>query len=281
MEIINKKVIFKQQLALLKKQHKTIGFVPTMGALHQGHYALLQQAKAENDILVCSIFVNPTQFNNLDDLKKYPRDIQKDCDLIKDICDFVFIPSVEEIYPETPSEVFDFGYLDKVMEGAFRPGHFNGVAMVVKRLFEIILPDVAYFGKKDFQQTVIIKKLIEIYSFSIKIIVVDTIRENDGLAFSSRNMLLSKEKRLKAPFIYQTMLKAKTFVETMTPREIEQWIAKQFSEDKDFTLEYAEIVNAENLLPIQHFTNNQKVVLCVAAYLDKIRLIDNLELIKI
>jgi len=281
MEIIDKKEILQQKLALIRKQNKTIGFVPTMGALHPGHYALLQHAKTENDCLVCSIFVNPTQFNNPEDLKKYPRNTGKDIDFIKDICDFVFLPSEEEIYPDTPSENYDFACLDKVMEGAFRPGHFNGVAMVVKRLFDIISPNAAYFGKKDFQQTVIIRKLVQIHSLPIQIVLVDTVREADGLAFSSRNALLSETKRKQAPFIYQTMIKAKTYIQTKSPRDIEQWLHNQFAENKEFTLEYADIVDADSLLPVDNFNETQQAVLCIAAYLDKIRLIDNLELNKI
>lgn len=281
MEIIESKNLVCRKIELLKKQNQTIGFVPTMGALHKGHYELLKQAKNENKVVVCSIFVNPTQFNNPEDLKKYPRDIQKDFDYIADVCDLVFVPSVEEMYPENPTDSYDFGYLDTVMEAAFRPGHFNGVAMVVRRLFEIVKPDNTYFGKKDYQQALIVKELIKQMKTPIRMVMVDTVRESDGLAFSSRNSLLSSDKRKQASFIYQTMQKAQTLVNNMKPQEIEGWIQDQFKEQKDFDLEYATIVQADNLLPIHDFDTHTQAVLCVAAYLDNIRLIDNLELNKI
>ncbi len=281
MEIIESKNLVCRKIELLKKQNQTIGFVPTMGALHKGHYELLKQAKNENKVVVCSIFVNPTQFNNPEDLKKYPRDIQKDFDYIADVCDLVFVPSVEEMYPENPTDSYDFGYLDTVMEATFRPGHFNGVAMVVRRLFEIVKPDNTYFGKKDYQQALIVKELIKQMKTPIRMVMVDTVRESDGLAFSSRNSLLSSDKRKQASFIYQTMQKAQTLVNNMKPQEIEGWIQDQFKEQKDFDLEYATIVQADNLLPIHDFDTHTQAVLCVAAYLDNIRLIDNLELNKI
>lgn len=281
MEIIESKNLVCRKIELLKKQNQTIGFVPTMGALHKGHYELLKQAKNENKVVVCSIFVNPTQFNNPEDLKKYPRDIQKDFDYIADVCDLVFVPSVEEMYPENPTDSYDFGYLDTVMEATFRPGHFNGVAMVVRRLFEIVKPDNTYFGKKDYQQALIVKELIKQMKAPIRMVMVDTVRESDGLAFSSRNSLLSSDKRKQASFIYQTMQKAQTLMNNMKPQEIEGWIQDQFKEQKDFDLEYATIVQADNLLPIHDFDTHTQAVLCVAAYLDNIRLIDNLELNKI
>lgn len=281
MEIIESKNLVCRKIELLKKQNQTIGFVPTMGALHKGHYELLKQAKNENKVVVCSIFVNPTQFNNPEDLKKYPRDIQKDFDYIADVCDLVFVPSVEEMYPENPTDSYDFGYLDTVMEATFRPGHFNGVAMVVRRLFEIVKPDNTYFGKKDYQQALIVKELIKQMKTPIRMVMVDTVRESDGLAFSSRNSLLSSDKRKQASFIYQTMQKAQTLMNNMKPQEIEGWIQDQFKEQKDFDLEYATIVQADNLLPIHDFDTHTQAVLCVAAYLDNIRLIDNLELNKI
>ncbi|NLJ82838.1 MAG: pantoate--beta-alanine ligase [Bacteroidales bacterium] len=281
MKIIESKDLVCRKIELLKKQNQTIGFVPTMGALHKGHYELLKQAKNENKVVVCSIFVNPTQFNNPEDLKKYPRDLQKDFDYIADVCDLVFVPSVEEMYPENPTDSYDFGYLDTVMEAAFRPGHFNGVAMVVRRLFEIVKPDNTYFGKKDYQQALIVKELIKQMKVPIRMVMVDTVRESDGLAFSSRNSLLSSDKRKQAPFIYQTMQKVQTLMNNMKPQEIEGWIQDQFKEQKDFDLEYATIVQADNLQPIHDFATHTQAVLCVAAYLDNIRLIDNLELNKI
>lgn len=281
MEIIDDRELVEKKIELLKNQHQKIGFVPTMGALHQGHYELLRHAKNENEVVVCSIFVNPTQFNNPEDFKKYPRDIHKDFDYIKDICDLVFVPSVEEIYPEKPTDSYDFGYLGTVMEAAFRPGHFNGVAMVVRRLFEIVKPDNTYFGKKDYQQALIVKELIKQMKTPIHMVMIDTVRESDGVAFSSRNSLLSSDKRKQAPFIYQTMKKAQMLTNNMNPQEVEQWMQDRFKEQKDFDLEYASIVRADNLLPISDFDTHTQAVLCVAAYLDNVRLIDNLELNKI
>ena len=250
---------------ITKSQGQSIGFVPTMGALHQGHLALLKKAKAENDVVICSIFVNPTQFNDAEDYKKYPRNIEKDIDNIKTLCDVVFNPFVEEMYPTVPQKVYDLDGLDKVMEGKYRPGHFNGVVTIVDRFFEIIPADNAYFGKKDFQQVAIIKKIVEKYKHNIRIVTVDTVRETDGLAFSSRNMLLSAEKRKEAPFIYQTLLQAKSMVNQRTPLEIHQWVTEEFNKRKSFTLEYASIVEAHSLGEIKDFKESQEAVLCVAA----------------
>lgn len=263
-----------------KSQHQTIGFVPTMGALHQGHLALLKQAKAENDVVICSIFVNPTQFNDAEDYKKYPRNVEKDIDSIKSLCDVVFVPSVEEMYPTISNKMYDLEGLDKVMEGKYRPGHFNGVVMIVDRFFEIIAADYAYFGKKDFQQVVIIKKLVEICKHSVRIVTVDTVREEDGLAFSSRNVLLSVGKRKEAPFIYQTLLQAKSMACKLSPYDIHKWVVEEFTKNNSFKLEYAAIVEAVSLKEIKDFKESQEAVLCIAAYLDNVRLIDNLELYK-
>lgn len=264
-------------ITLERKQGKTIGFVPTMGALHKGHYALLQKAREECDCLVCSIFVNPTQFNNSDDLRKYPRNIEKDIAFIESLCDIIFLPSVEEMYPVPPTDIYDFGDLDKVMEGAFRPGHFNGVAMVVRRFFDMVKPDRAYFGKKDYQQAAIIKKLVELNKYPIYIVLVDTVRESDGLAFSSRNSLLSIEKRKEAPFIYQTLSQAKTFIYDKQLQEIKQWITNRFESNPHFQLEYVEVADAENLQILEHIEPSRKAVICIAAWLDNVRLIDNIE----
>lgn len=263
-----------------KSQHQTIGFVPTMGALHQGHLALLKQAKAENDVVICSIFVNPTQFNDAEDYKKYPRNVEKDIDSIKSLCDVVFVPSVEEMYPTISNKMYDLEGLDKVMEGKYRPGHFNGVVMIVDRFFEIIAADYAYFGKKDFQQVVIIKKLVKIYKHTVRIVTVDTVREEDGLAFSSRNVLLSAEKRKEAPLIYQILLQAKSMAYKLSPHDIHKWIVEEFAKNNSFKLEYAAIVDALSLKEIKDFKESQEAVLCIAAYLDNVRLIDNLELYK-
>ncbi|HQB18990.1 MAG TPA: pantoate--beta-alanine ligase [Bacteroidales bacterium] len=278
MKILHKVKDIKTAIAELKAQNKTIGFVPTMGALHKGHYALFQKAKQNVNVVVGSIFVNPTQFNNADDLRKYPRNIEQDIAFIQDVCDIVFCPTIDEIYPMPPTDIYDFGQIDKVMEGKYRQGHFNGVAQVLKRLFEITTPDKVFFGKKDYQQAVIVKKLINMYTFPIQLVLVDTVREDNGLAFSSRNMLLSEDKREKAAFIYKTMLEAKALKTELSPKEIEQWIVKQFLQQFFLQLEYASIVDAETLMPFTHFNETKKSVLCIAAYIDNVRLIDNLEL---
>ncbi len=278
MKILHKAKDIKATIYELKAQNKTIGFVPTMGALHKGHYALFQKAKQSVDVVVGSIFINPTQFNNPEDLKKYPRNVEQDIVFIEDVCDSVFIPTINEIYPIPPTDNYDFGHLDKTMEGEYRKGHFNGVVQVVKRLFEIINPDIAFFGKKDYQQALIVKKLIDLYSFPIQLVLVDTVRESNGLAFSSRNMLLTEDKKEKASFIYKIMNEAKKLKYKLLPAEIEQWIVAQFQQQSFLKLEYAKIVDAETLMPLHFFNETEKNILCIAVYIDNIRLIDNLEL---
>lgn len=277
MTIIYTRQELAKKITEYKTQHKQIGFVPTMGALHEGHLTLMRQARQENDVVVCSIFVNPTQFNNPDDLKRYPRQPEKDAVSVDGICDIAFIPSVEEMYPETPSESYDFGTLEKVMEGPSRPGHFQGVAMVVSRLFEMVQPDRAYFGKKDYQQVAIIKRLVTLKHYPIQIIPVEIVRAADGLALSSRNTLLHPDKRQKAPFIYHTLLQAKKMSETQSLADVEAFVKSQISNDKDFELEYFQIANAETLQQIQDFGEAEHVVACITVWLDGVRLIDNIE----
>jgi pantoate--beta-alanine ligase len=276
MEIIYTQSALKEKRNELKEKSLQIGFVPTMGALHDGHLQLIKQARKENDIVVCSIFVNPIQFNNPTDLERYPRNPETDIELIKPYCDMLFMPFVEEMYPNPPDEKYDFGSLESVMEGKHRPGHFNGVAIVVKRLFDVIQPDIAYFGKKDFQQLAIIRKLVENYSLNIDIQAVDTVREADGLAMSSRNNLLSPQARSLAPFIFQTLQQAKSFKKEKNPREIKEWIEEQFNKNIFFTLEYAELVNAETLEAVNEYNQAENIVACVAVWLDNVRLIDNI-----
>ena len=276
MNIIYTQSALKEQRNELKKKSLQIGFVPTMGALHDGHLQLIKQARKENDIVVCSIFVNPIQFNNPTDLERYPRNPEKDIEMIKPYCDMLFMPSVEEMYPNSPEEKYHFGSLETVMEGLHRPGHFNGVAVVVKRFFDVIQPDTAYFGKKDFQQLAIIRKLVENYNLNLKIKAVDTVREADGLAMSSRNNLLSHQARSVAPFIWQTLQQAKSFKKEKNPQEIKAWIEEQFNKNKFFTLEYAELVNAETLEAVNEYNQAENIVACVAVWLDNVRLIDNI-----
>ena len=277
MKIIHTRKALEQAIAAYKAEGKSIGFVPTMGALHEGHLTLMRQAKAENDVAVCSIFVNPTQFNNPTDLERYPRNPEKDAQSVSGICDIAFIPTVDEMYPETPTETYDFGDLEKVMEGPSRPGHFQGVGMVVSRLFELVQPDKAYFGKKDYQQVAIIKRLVKLKKYPLTIVPVEIVRAADGLALSSRNALLHPDKRAKAPFIYRTLQQAKAMASQHSLQEVEEWIQKQFASDKDFELEYIQIADAESLQPIADFADATHVVACITVWLDGVRLIDNIE----
>jgi len=261
--------------ALSEKPHKT-GFVPTMGALHAGHLRLLEHAKTENDVVVCSIFVNPVQFNNASDLERYPRNLEDDMALIETVCDVLFVPAVEEMYPEPPTEKYDFGTLETVMEGRFRPGHFNGVAVVVKRLFDLVKPDRAYFGKKDFQQLCIIRQLVKDFGLDIEIRDVDTVREQDGLAMSSRNTLLSPEARETAPFVQQILLETKSLTQQKNPQELSLWVENIFNNHEAFTLEYFQLVDAQTLEEINTYNQAENIVACIAVWLDNVRLIDNI-----
>ena len=270
----------KTYLQSQRNNGKTIGFVPTMGALHEGHLELMRRAKKENDILAVSIFVNPIQFNNPEDLKKYPRDLQKDIDQLEQVnCDILFSPEVDEMYPEPVSKKYNFGPLEAVMEGAFRDGHFNGVAVVVKKLFDIIQPDRAYFGEKDFQQLAIIQRLTEIEELKTEIIPCPIVREKDGLAMSSRNARLSKEERNIGPFIYQTLLEAKKKSNSMTPAELRLWVENMFADQPEFDLEYFEIADAKSLQLVNDWADKPSVVGFIAANLGNVRLIDNMRFI--
>lgn len=259
-------------------RRKTIGFVPTMGALHDGHLELMKRAKEENDLLAVSVFVNPIQFNNKEDLEKYPRDLNRDKQLLESVgCDILFAPTVDEVYPEDMVvEKFDFGKLESVMEGAFRPGHFNGVAVVVKRLFNIVEPTTAYFGEKDFQQLAIIRKLVEMEKMPIKIVPCSIVREADGLAMSSRNERLAKKERDIAPFIYQTLQAAVGLKTEKSVEDTKQWVVDRFKEEPAFTLEYFEIADDDMLQPVSEWDEKIGTIGFVAAYLGKVRLIDNI-----
>jgi pantoate--beta-alanine ligase len=260
-----------------RKKGKTIGFVPTMGALHPGHLKLVDLALKQNDIVISSIFVNPIQFNNPLDLEKYPRNFERDADLLKSTgCQVVFYPSVDEMYPEPETKVYDFGMLDKVMEGKFRAGHFNGVAIVVKKLFEIIKPDKAYFGEKDFQQLAVIKALVKLENMPIEIVPCPTIRETDGLAMSSRNSRLNANQRKVAPLIYRTLVNAAEKSYSFSPAEIKKWVEQTIGEQPEMKLEYFEISDPDTLLPVTEIIPDKPVVACIAVYVGPIRLIDNI-----
>lgn len=259
-----------------QRQQSSVGLVPTMGALHQGHLELVKAARAENDLVVCSIFVNPTQFNNPDDLSAYPRTLEADYRLLESVgCDIVFAPSVEEMYPYPLDLSLNFGTLETVMEGAFRPGHFNGVGIVVSKFFNLIQPHRAYFGQKDLQQTAIIKSLIRNLSYPIELRICPTVRESDGLAMSSRNVRLTPEERSIAPTIYRILNECKTALLEGTPVEVALKNARDaFSQQPAFRLEYIELVDVDTLKPLNE--TGKANALCVAVHLGNVRLIDNI-----
>jgi pantoate--beta-alanine ligase len=263
----------KEVLFRIKSNGKTIGLVPTMGALHDGHISLIKKAKSENQVVVVSIFVNPTQFDNLNDLAKYPRDLEKDLLLIEGFTDIVFAPSVDEIFPTAPEEKFDFGELDKILEGASRPGHFNGVATIVKRLFDFIQPDKAYFGEKDFQQLTIIRELVKQTKMDISIIACPVVRETNGLAMSSRNQLLSFAKRNIASKIYNIIKKSKELNAPIVKKITDLAIA-EIMKLEPVHLDYLAIVDETTLLPVESLDDAKSVIACVAYIIGDVRLID-------
>ena len=269
----------KQAINNKKAAGKTIGFVPTMGALHAGHISLIDESKKQTDVTVVSIFVNPTQFNDSKDLENYPRTIKSDIQKLENVkADILFLPDVKEIYPEPDTRQFDFGKLDKVMEGRFRKGHFNGVAQVVSKLFDIVEPNKAFFGQKDFQQYVIIKTLASKYmaEYNIDIVRCPIIREKDGLAMSSRNLLLLDEQRKNANVIYKTLKKAKENYSGKSVEEIKKFVIKEINKNPFLEVEYFSIVDDVNLEEIKEMTEEKNKVGCIAVYCGKIRLIDNI-----
>ena len=270
-----------QWVSETKGNNCSIGFVPTMGALHQGHISLVERSVKENNTTVCSIFVNPIQFNNKEDLAKYPRTLNSDLKLLEQAkCDMVFVPSVEEMYPDEVSEHYHFGALEKVMEGVSRPGHFSGVAIVVKRLFTFIQPDKAYFGKKDYQQMRLIRKLVKTENMPVYIVACPTVREEDGLAMSSRNRRLSAEDRAIAPKVYRILMNASQLFPHKSISEIEQFVISEIKKEKKIRLEYFNIVDKKTLQKSDDMDNPNGLIGCIAFYLGNVRLIDNIELIK-
>jgi pantoate--beta-alanine ligase len=268
----------QKYLSVQKKDGKTIGFAPTMGALHTGHISLIEKAKAQCDIVICSIFVNPTQFNDPKDLEKYPRTEAADIQMLSAAaCDILFMPEVKEVYPKNLdlSHSFAFGQLTEVMEGRFRPGHFNGMAQVVKRLLDIVQPHVIFMGQKDFQQFSIVQNMLVQMGGDIKIVMCETIREKDGLAMSSRNVRLSPTLRKQAHFIYKALIDAKEMITSTSPREVEAWAMNELTLP-NFRPEYFEIVDGRTLERINDMNESDFVVACVATWLGDIRLIDNL-----
>lgn len=266
---------------ILKKEKcdETVGFVPTMGALHAGHLSLIKASKDENDVTVCSIFVNPKQFNNPEDLEKYPRDRERDFRILKDAgCDIIFIPSEKEMYAHNDYVIsFSYGYLEKIMEGKFRPGHFNGVGIVVLKLFNIVNPDRAYFGQKDLQQFVVINKLVDELNVNVELRCMPIIREQDGLAMSSRNIRLSEASRKTASIFNHALEQAEELLSQGKSVDIvKSTIERLFAEQPEANLEYFEIVNSQDLLPLENPQEETKKAVCIAGYVDGVRLIDNI-----
>lgn len=259
-----------------REEGKVIGFVPTMGALHEGHLSLLQAAKKDCDITICSIFVNPTQFNDKKDLERYPRTPARDCKMLEDAgCDVVFMPAVDEMYPEPDTRQFDFGRLDKVLDGAHRPGHFNGVAQVVSKLFSIVKPDKAYFGLKDYQQVLIVNKLVEQLQMPVEIVACPILREEDGLAMSSRNALLTPEERKAAKTIPQIMQIARTEFGKISISDLRQKMLDAIKAEPLLKPDYIEFCDAQTLKSISEIHPGQKIICLVAIFSGRIRLIDN------
>jgi len=294
MKMVSLQLIYRKPMFLFNTQNElvsylnsvsnketTIGFVPTMGALHKGHISLLEESIKNNSVNVISIFVNPTQFNNAEDLAKYPKTLDEDIEKIKSISEdiIVFAPSVDDIYKgKTVSQQFDFDGLENQMEGKFRPGHFDGVGTIVKRLFEIVKPTNAYFGEKDFQQLLIVKKMVEKAKMSVNVIGCPIHRESNGLAMSSRNERLSAAERKEAAIIYKTIQESKMLFATKSAKEITEFVTEKFSDHPKFELEYFQIADEETLLPCVRKSKSKKYRAFIAVFVNKIRLIDTISL---
>lgn len=278
MEIFNQIAPLKAFLDAHKKQGNSIGLVPTMGALHTGHLSLIQASKNQNQITICSIFVNPTQFNNQGDLQKYPRTLEQDTLMLEKVeCDVIFCPEVSEMYPEQSLIKFDFNHLDKVMEGKFRPGHFSGVALVVCKLFNIVEPNHAYFGQKDWQQFAIITQMVAELKFKLCLHGEPTSREKDGLAMSSRNLRLSAEQRTNSTVFYHSLLQAKeAFLSGKNIAAIKLMVRQMVEQQPDVLLEYFELADSQNLNLLENVSESDRPILCIAGFVGEIRLIDNM-----
>lgn len=265
-------------LSVLKAQGKKVGLVPTMGALHAGHASLVKRSVNENEVTVVSVFVNPTQFNDKNDLVKYPRTLDADCKLLEACgATYAFAPSVEEMYPEPDTRQFSYAPLDTVMEGAFRPGHFNGVCQIVSKLFEAVKPHRAYFGEKDFQQLAIIREMVRQMQFDLEIVGCPIVREEDGLALSSRNARLSAEERENALKISQTLFKSRTFAATHTVSETLKFVEDAIAAVPGLRLEYFEIVDGNTLQKVDNWNQTSYVVGCITVFCGDVRLIDNIK----
>ena len=278
MKLVKSVQELKECLAVERLKKRQIGFVPTMGALHLGHLSLVERCVSENDICVVSIFVNPTQFNDLHDLSSYPRTLERDMDLLKTTaCAYVFAPSVEEMYPEKDSRVFDFGSITSVMEGAKRPGHFDGVAQIVSKLFWIVEPSNAYFGEKDFQQVAVVRCLVEQLKLNVNIVSCPILREADGLAMSSRNSRLSLEQRQKAPIIAQTLKESVDLRKNKRVEDVIAFVKETLDREPELSVEYYEVVDGNSLQSISSWDETDFPVGCIAIYCGEVRLIDNIK----
>lgn len=267
----------KSLISGYKQENKTVGLVPTMGALHAGHKSLVDRARKENDIVVVSVFVNPTQFNNKQDLATYPRTEERDCALLEAAgCDVVFMPAVEEVYPEPDNRQFDLGAVAEVMEGAHRPGHFNGVAQIVSKLFSFVEPDRAYFGEKDFQQIAVIRKMVQLEGFKLQIVACPIKREDDGLALSSRNVRLTAEQRQLAPNIYRVLKESCNFAKSHTVAETEKFVVDSLNALPQMEVEYYSIVDALTMQPVSDWADADSITGCITVYCGEVRLIDNI-----
>ena len=267
------------QEELAQYQPSEIGFVPTMGALHAGHRSLVEKARRECKIVVVSVFVNPTQFNDKTDLKNYPRTPEADLAILEEAgADIVLMPTVEEIYPEPDTRQFDFGVIDKVMEGATRPGHFNGVAQVVSRLFDIVKPGKAYFGEKDFQQIAVIKAMVKQLGLELEIVECPIIRDIDGLALSSRNLLLTAEHRAAAPEIYATLKQCADKAQQMTPQQLTEWVISEVEKSGLLKVIYFQAVDSLSMQEVASWQESEHIQGCIAVQAGAIRLIDNVKI---
>ena len=278
MKIVNSIQELKRYLAEERQHNRKIGFVPTMGALHNGHLSLVKRCVEENDVCVVSIFVNPTQFNDKNDLATYPRTLDNDCSLLEPAgCNYVFAPTEAEMYPEPDTRTFDFGTVSAVMEGARRPGHFNGVAQIVSKLFYVVEPDNAYFGEKDFQQIAVIRAMVKQLNIPVKINACPILREADGLALSSRNVRLTPEQRQKAPLIARTLKESTNFAAGKSVQEVIDYVVNTINADPVMRVEYYEIVDGYTMESIKNWSDTTYPVGCITVYCGDVRLIDNIK----
>ncbi|MCC8115442.1 MAG: pantoate--beta-alanine ligase [Bacteroidales bacterium] len=278
MEIIRTIDGLREALDQKRAQGKTIGLVPTMGALHAGHISLMERARKENDVVVASVFVNPTQFNNQQDLLTYPRTEKADCEKLAAAgVDHAFVPSVEEIYPEPDTRQFDLGPVAEVMEGAMRPGHFNGVAQIVSKLFDMVRPTRAYFGEKDFQQIAVIRRMAELEGFDLEIVACPIKREADGLAMSSRNVRLTPEQREIAPAIHKTLASSVEWAKDHTVEDTIKYVVDEVNSFPHMQVEYYQIVDGRSMQPITDWAETDYPVGCIIVYCGDVRLIDNIK----